>query len=166
MVTSRALQLKFRCSVRPITLTLTSDPDAAYVGLQPPNQIGASMSDEDVANAVAQPVPHQHEGALALRGYLQIPDQEGPDQDEDPARLYVEDTFRVWLEFTRGDVLYHIHGTDDPCCPMGTTWIKREAPVRKVEAGYAYAIVEAMTIHDDPAGGPTPPYRGPTPPYR
>lgn len=101
----------------------------------------------------------EHRGALALRGYLDVV------ETTNIRRLYIEDSFRVYLEFEREDILHHIPGRPDAWSPMGTVWIKRETPIRKVETGYAYAVVEAMSMQADPAGGPTPPWRGPTPPW-
>ena len=130
------------------------------------------MANENTQNAVAASVASalavleeglssEHRGALALRGYLRVVGEGSTDR-----RLYIEDSFRVYLEFDATDILHHIPGVPDAWNPMGTVWIKRETPIRLVQAGYAYAVVEAMSMHDDPAGGPTPPWRGPTPPWR
>jgi hypothetical protein len=118
--------------------------------------------DQDVANAVALPPPDEHRGAIKVRGYLHVEDREG---SEDFARIYLESSFRVWLRCSRADILYHLPGGTDPCCPMGIVWIKREAPIRKVEAGYAYAIVEPLMMEEDPAASATAQWRGPGPPY-
>lgn len=123
---------------------------------------------DPVAMAVRRSRAEEHHGALLLRGYLEVPPlrKGAVRQGSDVRRLYVEDSFRIWLEFTSNDILHHIPGTgEDPCCLMGAVWIKREAPIRKVETGFAYVIAEAMMLDDDPAGGPRPPYSGPRPPY-
>ena len=126
------------------------------------------MANQNIPNEVAQNVAAaldaqtaKHRGALALRGYLWIAAEGGTER-----RLYIEDSFRVYLEFNATDILHHIPGVPDAWSPMGTVWIKRETPIKLVQEGYAYAVVEAMSIQDDPAGGPTPPWRGPTPPWR
>jgi hypothetical protein len=122
--------------------------------------------DQDVAKAVALPPPDEHRGAIKVRGYLQVDDRDSPGAPDDTARIYIESSFRVWLRCKREDILYHIPGGTDPCCPMGIVWIKREAPIRKVEAGYAYAIVEPlMMAQDDPAAAALPQWHGPGPPY-
>lgn len=127
------------------------------------------MSDDsDVAEAVARPVPDAHKGAIMCRGYLVIDQSGTAPANADPARLYIENSFRVWLRFTRADMLHHIPGGADPCCPMGIVWIKREAAIRKVEAGFAYDIAEPlMMMMQDPASaaGPNPPWHGPNPPW-
>lgn len=89
-------------------------------------------------------------GAIMLRGYLAdaVPGT--------PRRLYSDNSFRCWYEFIDDDLLHVISGGTDPCCPMDAVWIKREAPITKTTAGYAYVVAqsEEMMDGDDPAGGP------------
>ena len=98
-----------------------------------------------------------HRGAMQLRGYLEKPQK--PD-DSNVRRLFTDDSFTRWIAFDNNDLLHHIPGGTDPCCPMGAIWIKREAIVTVCAVGLAHIIAAAAA-----GGGPTPPWRGPTPPW-
>lgn len=92
-------------------------------------------------------------GAIMLRGYLadKVP--------ETPRRLYSDNTFRCWYEFSNDALLHRIPGGTDPCCPMDAVWIRREAPITKSITGYAYVVAQSQELlEDDPAGGPRPPH--------
>ena len=129
------------------------------------------MANEDVTNEVAgayvaatAPGGYAaHKGALMLHGYLEAPNLEGPASDTDVRRLYIEDSFRIYYEFTRGDIIHHIAGGIEPWGAMGIVWIKREAPMKRVELDYAFVLAESD--FDFSMGGPRPPHSGPRPPH-
>jgi len=117
-----------------------------------------------------------HKGALMLVGYLEVPQPavelaEGakptPEQlvllNAQRARLYIEDSFRIYYEFARRDLLHQIPGGAEPAQPMDVVWIRREAPMQRVEHDYAFVLAE--TDFDYSMGGPRPPHSGPRPPH-
>jgi hypothetical protein len=106
----------------------------------------------DAAHAPgAQPAPADAQPAPA--------DAAGPVVGADNFRFFTDPQFLEWLELSRDDILYQtIAASDDP--EGGSViWVKREARIRRCQAGRAYWFEQLMadTADDPTARHPRPP---------
>jgi hypothetical protein len=101
------------------------------------------------------------EGAVMFKGWLG-PTGSPPVSEEvaEKVRFYTDPQFLDWLEIHRADVLYQATAAADDPGGASVIWIKREARIRRSQAGRAYWFDQVMaeTADDPTARHPRPPH--------
>ncbi|HEV7805950.1 MAG TPA: hypothetical protein VGO80_09030 [Solirubrobacteraceae bacterium] len=101
------------------------------------------------------------EGAAIFKGWLGPPTQAPHVVVEAAAtfRFFTSPQFMEWLEIERNDILYQADADADDPESGSVIWVKREARIRRCQAGRAYWFEQLMeeTADDPTARHPRPP---------
>lgn len=100
------------------------------------------------------------EGAVMFKGWLgskkvlpNAPNANQPDRKVQPGRVrfFTHPHFLEWLEIDAGDILYQTTAAAHDPEGGSVIWIKRNAPIRRCQAGKAYWFEHPMAdATDDP----------------
>lgn len=102
------------------------------------------------------------EGAVMFKGWLLKPSEAGGGTDTPPGRVrfFTDPQFLDWLEIPADDIVYQTKADADDPEGGSVIWVKREARIRRCEAGRAYWFEQRKAdMADDPtARWPRPPH--------
>lgn len=111
------------------------------------------VSPDEVATTILAKDP-DGEGAVKFEGWVAAP-------DADTVRLYTSPPFLEYLEIAKADVMVQVKATLERPAGGSTIWVKRGAPVKRVQVGKAEHFEELVlgASSDDPAAARWPPRR-------
>lgn len=115
---------------------------------------------DDAARLVA--AGDDGKGVVMFKGWLGPPD---PHNDIDGARgksvrSFIDPQYLDWLEIRRADILHQAKAAADDPEQGSVIWVKREARIRRCQAGRAHWFKQLMaeTADDPTARHPHPPW--------